>query len=177
VLRVATESETFRHADMLRFLDELERLDLDQVAGRLEAADDRLAALAGLIPEDAAPGPDGWSAREVLAHIAALSKLYGMLTYRIGSGALTEFELLPMVNARDVAGAALVRLPVAELLHRVRADHQRTLAYVRQAPTADLRRRCRLHADLSLSAGEIFRTVLVAHVEQHVAQLEAALTG
>ncbi len=107
--------------------------------------------------------------------LAALSKLYGMLTYRVGKGALAEFDLMAMVHQRDAAGAALAQLPVAELVAMIQADHARTLAYVRGASAAELERRCLFNGERELSAGEILRLPLVAHVEQHLSQLEAAL--
>jgi DinB superfamily len=172
---VQTESESFRPADIDTFLDEFVLIERDSLAERLLAAGARLQELAPRVPEGRPPGPEGWSAHEVLAHIAALSKLYGMLTYRIGSGALTEFELMPMVNQRDSAGAALAQLPTAELAAMIQADHRRTLEYVRSAAPDDLRRKCALGQGREMSAGEVLRLALVAHVEQHVKQLEAAL--
>jgi len=172
---VRTESESFQPADIAGFLDEFAIVERDSLAERLTAAGARLLELAPRIPEAAPPGTQGWNPHQVLAHIAALSKLYGMLTYRIGSGALDEFELMPMINQRDSAGAALTQLPIPELLAMIQADHQRTLDYVRGAGPDDLRRTCRLGPGWTMSAGEVLRLALVAHVEQHVRQLEAEL--
>ncbi|HEX6348475.1 MAG TPA: DinB family protein [Candidatus Dormibacteraeota bacterium] len=170
-----TESETFGAAQVEDFLDELLLVERDALVARLEAAGRRLAELAGRIPESAAADGSGWGAKQVLAHIAALSKLYGMMTYRIGKGAMTEFELLPMVHQRDAAGEALAQMPVPDLVAMIQADHARTIAYVREASAADLRRRCALDVGAGMTAGEVLRLPLVAHVEQHLGQLEAAL--
>lgn len=171
-----TESETFGAAHVEDFLDELLLVERDALVARLEAAGRRLADLAGRIPDSAAAvDGSGWSAKQVLAHIAALSKLYGMMTYRIGKGAMTEFELLPMVHQRDAAGEALAQMPVPDLLAMIQADHARTIAYVRDASAADLRRRCALDVGVGMTSGEVLRLPLVAHVEQHLSQLEAAL--
>lgn len=171
---MATESETFASADVDRFLDELRLIERDALVARLEAAGSRLASLAQRIPESPPPG-DGWNPKQVLAHLAALSKLYGMLTYRVGTGALSAFDLMAMVNQRDAAGADLAQLPVAELVAMVQADHARTLAFARSASAEQWERRCRFNGERDMSAGEIFRLPLVAHVEQHLSQLEAAL--
>jgi DinB family protein len=173
--QVATESEAFQGVDVDRFLDDLRLVERDALVARLEAAGPRLAALAERIPESPPAAGEEWNAKQVLAHLAALSKLYGMLTYRVGTGALTEFDLMAMVNQRDAAGAALAQLPVAELVGMIHADHARTLAYVRSALPEQLERRCRFNGERDLSAGEILRLPLVAHVEQHLSQLEAAL--
>jgi uncharacterized damage-inducible protein DinB len=169
------ESLGFQPADIERFLDEFLDVEREALIGRLEEASARLAELAPQIPPDAQVPSSSWSAHEVLAHVVALSKLYGMLTYKIGSGALTEFDLLPMVHQRDAAGAALAQLDGAELLAMALADHRRTLDYLRGASAAELRRRCRLGEGREMSAGEVLRLPLVAHLEQHVRQLEAAL--
>jgi len=173
---VPTESEGFQPADIGGFLDEFVIVERDSLAERLTAAGARLRELAPRISEGGTPGAQDWNPHQVLAHIAALSKLYGMLTYRIGTGALTEFALMPMINQRDSAGAALAQLPVADLTGMIQADHQRTLEYVRRAGPDDLRRTCALGPGWTMSAGEVLRLALVAHVEQHVQQLEAALT-
>jgi hypothetical protein len=169
------ESAAFQPADVERFLDEFLEVEREDLVRRLEAASNRLAKLAPLIPPGAAPGSGGWNAHEVLAHVVALSKLYGMLTYKIGSGALAEFDLMSMVNQRDAAQAALAELGDPELLAMAQADHRRTLDYVRGASAADLQRRCRLGLGREMSAGEVLRLPLVAHLEQHVRQLEATL--
>ena len=169
------ESATFQPADVERFLDEFLDIERAGLVARLEACSARLAELAPRIPRAAAPGTASWNAHEILAHVVALSKLYGMLTYKIGSGALTEFDLMAMVNQRDAAGEALAQLDDGELLAMAPADHRRTLEYVRGASAADLRRRCRLGAGREMTAGEVLRLPLVAHLEQHVRQLEAAL--
>jgi hypothetical protein len=169
------ESLTFQPSDIERFLDEFEDLEREALIERLEAASARLAELAPRIPQPAEPGTSDWSAHEVLAHVVALSKLYGMLTYKIGSGGMTEFDLLAMVHQRDAAGEALAQMDDAQLLAMALADHRRTLDYLRGASAADLRRRCRLGEGREMSAGEVLRLPLVAHLEQHVRQLEAAL--
>lgn len=169
------ESLDFQPADIERFLDEFREIEREALIGRLEAASARLSELAPRIPGDAAPGTSSWSAHEVLAHVVALSKLYGMLTYRIGSGALTEFDLLAMVHQRDAAGEALAQMDDARLLATALADHRKTLDYLRGASAADLERRCRLGEGREMSAGEVLRLPLVAHLEQHVRQLEDAL--
>jgi hypothetical protein len=169
------ESATFQPADVERFLDEFLDIERQDLVRRLETASARLADLAARIPKGAAAGTSSWNAHEILAHVVALGKLYGMLTYKIGSGALAEFDLMAMVNQRDAAGEALAQLEDDELLNMAQADHRRTLDYVRGASAADLRRRCQLGAGREMSAGEVLRLPLVAHLEQHVRQLEAAL--
>ncbi len=114
------ESTGFQSQDVRRFVDELAAHERDLLAGRLERASERLAGLAlrlaGVAVGAAGAGADDWTAVEVLAHIAALSKFYGMVGYKVGTGALTEIDLLGQVGQRDVVGEQLARLPAPQLV-------------------------------------------------------------
>lgn len=171
------ESTSFVGADLDRFLDELVDQDRRALIERLERASARLEELAERMPDAPAGEGDGWSAQEVLAHIAVLSKFYGVLAYRIGTGAMTELDLLGQVHLRDVAGERMARQPATELVRMATADHRRTLQWLGAATPPDLRRRCRTGPDASMSAEEFARLALCAHLELHLRQLEAAIEG
>jgi hypothetical protein len=111
----------------------------------------------------------------VLAHIAVLSKFYGSLTYRVGSGKLTEFDLLENVTQRDVAGEMMSRLPASELVEMAVADQRRTAQYLRAATPADLRRQANVNDRLEISAHDVAALPLCAHLELHLEQLEEQL--
>ena len=171
------ESPSFTAPMLQDFMDELILVERDAVVARFATASARLRELVAAIPSDPTAGDEAaWQAHEVLAHIAVLSKFYGLLTYKIGTGAMTELDLVGNVNLRDVLGEQVSRQPVAEVAAQVAKDHQRTLDYLRTASAADLRREARLSHGGTMSAGEVARLPLVAHLEQHVRQLEAALT-
>lgn len=167
------ESTGFTPADLDGFLAELEDEDRRALIGRLRAASDRLAEIGARVRQ--APGGERWSAHEVLAHIAVLSKFYGVLTYKIGRGEMTELDLLGNVHLRDVAGEQMARLSPEELVEAARREHARTLDYLASASGRDLQRKARLSTGGELSAGEIARLPLCAHLEQHLRQLEEAL--
>jgi hypothetical protein len=170
------ESPNFTAQDLAGFLNELDESDRLALADRLERASARLGEVAARLP--AAPprqSGEAWSALEVLAHIAVLSKFYGMLTYKIGKGEMTELDLVGNVGLRDVLGEQLSRLPAAELVDMARADQARTVAYLRSADGAALRRQCSTGGGLSMAAGEVARLPLCAHLEQHLRQLEDTL--
>jgi len=114
----------------------------------------------------------------VLAHIAVLSKFYGMLTYKIGRGQMTELDLLGNVHVRDVLGEQLARKPPAELVQMALADHRRTVDYLRSADAAAMRRQCVLDGGRAvMRAEDVAREALIGHLELHVEQLEQALAG
>src|SRR6266849_9248040 len=96
------ESTAFTQADLQGFLDEMLDRERMLLADRLERASERLSALGPRIK--AAAGGDEWSDHEVLAHIAVLSKFYGVLVHKITSGQVTEVDMLGNTNLRDVAG-------------------------------------------------------------------------
>ncbi len=179
------ESTSFGPAELATFMDDLIDIDRQALIERLGRDSERLGQLAGLVTRASetrpASGPESgegtqdWSAHEVLAHIAVLSKFYGVLAYQIGSGRLSELDLLGQVSLRDVMGEQLARRLPDELAASTQADHRRTLDWLRRATPADLRRRCETGGGASMSAEEVARLALCAHLEQHLAQLEAAL--
>lgn len=168
------ESPDFTAGQLEGFMSELVLAERDSLVERLEAASRRLEELAARVPEGGSDDPE-WNPHEVLAHIAVLSKFYGMLTYRIGTGALTELDLVGNVNLRDVLGRELTGTLPAALAELAMADHRRTADYLRSASREELERSAALSHGGRLSALEIARLPLVAHLEQHLRQLAAAL--
>ena len=172
---VRIESPAFTERDMRAFLDEAVDHERRRLADRLEADSARLAELVRKIPVGIqAPSPE-WTGHEVLAHIAVLSKFYGTVTYRVGSGKLSRVELLEAVQSRDPAGEQLSSLPADQLLAMAQSDHQRTITYLRSADSAAMQRRAILYEGFSMSAAEIAQLPLCAHLEIHLDQLERTL--
>jgi hypothetical protein len=177
---VRIESPNFTEREILGSLDEFREQERRRLADRLEADSTRLAELVQSLsltsPSAAGSGSDDeWSAQEVLAHIAVLSKFYGVLTYQVGSGKISELDLLPQVRDRDVAGEQMSLLPPEQLLAFAQRDHQRTIGYLRSADAAAMQRRVIFSDGLSMSAGEIAQLPLCAHLEMHLDQLERTL--
>lgn len=171
------ESTAFEAADIRAFLNEQrdhERLHLLQ---RLETAGARLQALRSrLVAAAPGSGGEGWTAHEVLAHMAVLSKFYGVIAYSIASGKLSEFDLLGQVRLRDVAGETAAAETVESLLDAMAADHARTAEFLRKADLDQLHRRAKTGLeDLDMTAIEVLRLPLIGHLETHLDQLESAL--
>jgi hypothetical protein len=174
---VRIESPAFTERDMRAFLEEAVDHERRRLADRLEADSARLGKLAPslTVPHREGEDSEGWSAQEILAHIAVLSKFYGVLTSRVGSGKVSQIELLEAVQSRDPAGEQLSSLPPDQLLAMVQRDHQRTIAYLREADAEAMQRRAVLYEGFSMSAAEIAQLPLCAHLEIHLDQLERTL--
>jgi hypothetical protein len=170
------ESPNFTAADLDVYRDELVDHERLVIADRLERASARLGELALQVGQQEAGDAQDWNAREVLAHIAVLSKFYGMLTYKIGSGQMTELDLLANVNLRDVLGQQLAKEDPSALVEMARADHRRTIQYLRSADADSMRRECVIDGGRSvMRAADVAREALVGHLELHVQQLAGAL--
>jgi hypothetical protein len=168
---VKIESPSFTQSDLQQFLDgQLDRERM-HMADRLERASERLAAIAPYIQTEV--GPDGeWTDHEVLAHIAVLSKFYGVMVHKISSGQLTEVDMLANTNLRDVAGEQMAAMSPDELLMMIRADHARTARLLRTVDATALRRSARLPSGETVTAEFLARYPLINHLEEHVEQLE-----
>jgi hypothetical protein len=172
------ESPAFTTADLDHYSDELTDHERQVLADRLERASARLAELGARAGRESAAVSDGWSPTEVLAHIAVLSKFYGMLTYKIGSGQMTELDLLGNVHVRDVLGAQLAKEAPSALVEMALTDHRRTVQYLRSADAAAMRRECVVDGGRSvMRAADVAREALIGHLELHVEQLERTLAG
>jgi len=167
------ESTAFTTTDVQGFMDEFLDHERELLAARLEMASARLADLGPRITSG--HGDRDWSSHEVLAHIAVLSKFYGVLVHKISSGQMTELNLLDNVNVRDVAGEQMAKLEPAELMRMAQADHRRSIDTLRAVEPRALRRAARLEDGTMLTAEEIARLPLVAHLELHIEQLERSL--
>jgi len=168
------ESTAFTRADVDQFIDGMLDHDRHLLADRLEKASARLAALGPRIKPGS--GEVEWSHHEVLAHIAVLSKFYGVLVHKISSGQMSELDLLENVNLRDVVGEQMAQIEPAELLRMALADQARTLNLLRTVEASSLRRKAKLENGDMMTAEEVARLPLVNHLEMHVDQLEQALT-
>jgi hypothetical protein len=169
------ESTAFTQDDLQGFLDEMMDRERMLLAERLEQASARLSRIG---PRIKAGGGNGeWSDHEVLAHVAVLSKFYGVLVHKITSGQVDEVNLLGNTNLRDAAGEQMAQIPPEELLRMVLTDHARTAKLLRTVDVSALRREVKTETRRMVTAEYLARFPLINHLEQHVAQLEKSLGG
>jgi hypothetical protein len=167
------ESTAFTSDDVQQFLDEMLDRERGLLADRLEQASARLAKIGPMVT--AGEGIDGWSNHELLAHIAVLSKFYGIMVHKISSGQLTEVDLLGNTRLRDVAGQQMAEIEPAELVRTTLADHARTVKLLRTVEATSLRGEAKVKDGGTVTAEFLARYPLINHLEQHVGQLERSL--
>jgi len=170
-----SENTVYTQADLDKFLDELLDRERLVLADRLEKASSRLAQVGPGIK--AGRGDDAWSDHEVLAHIAGLSKFYGVVVHRISSGQVSEVDLLRATNLRDATIDQMVQTEPSELLRMTLADHARTVKLLRTIDAASLRREAKDASGRPVSAELLVRLPLINHLEEHVDQLERSLAS
>lgn len=168
------ESPAFTLDDVKSFMDTYLDRERDILAERLQHASDRLAALAPRVKAQAGDEA-AWNAHELLAHIAVLSKFYGVLVHRISSGQMPNMDLLEAVHLRDTAGHQMSQLEPPDLLRMTVADHERTIKTLRTTEARDLRRTAELGDGITMTAEEVARLPLISHLELHIAELERLL--
>ena len=168
------ESPAFTLEDVQSFMDTYLDRERNLLADRLQTASDRLAALG---PRVSANHSDAaaWNAHEMLAHIAVLSKFYGVMVHRISTGQLPNMDLLEAVHLRDTVGHQMSQMEPADLLRMALADHERTVKSLRATNARDLRRSAELADGITMTAEEVARLPLVSHLELHVDELERLL--
>lgn len=177
------ESPRFTEDDLRAFFEEVvayeQRRPKDglTLVERLEAASSRLGTVVrGIAPgggRNPVPG-GGWSARETLAHIVLVSQVLGWATWAVGSGEQDEITIMSFLSLRDVAGDQFAKVSATELLEIAQSEHVSTIEYLCMVDAEALARRARV-GPFDLSAEEIARLLLCAHLELHIEQLESAL--
>lgn len=171
------ESPSFTQDDIRAFMTSYRDRERDLLAGRLQRISDRLAEIGARVQAERGDESPDWNPHEILAHIAVVSKFYGVLVHRIASGKMDGMNLLEAVNLRDSAGQQMSQLPPEELVRMSLADQHRTIEALREADAAALQRSARLDDGTSMTAEEVARLPLVTHLEMHIEQLEKMLAS
>jgi DinB superfamily len=172
------ESPSFTTDDIRAFMSSYRDRERNLLADRLQHVSERLADLGPRVRAQSGGGDtEEWNAHEILAHIAVVSKFYGVLVHRIASGKLEDMNLLEAVNLRDAAGQQMAQLPPDELVRMSVADQQRTVQALRAATDGGLQRAARVDDGTSMTAEEVARLPLVTHLEMHIEQLEKMLAS
>ena len=163
------------------------RIDPEALIARLQAAQDRLAAHAaaerpGLTRADEATG-EQWEAGQVFAHLAEFPAFWvGQIRALLAARTAGEPEPIPFGRLKTDAGrlaaieARRREAPLA-LLGDVDTGVAAASALCRSLTPADWQT-CGLHPSLgAMPVTEIVSRFLVAHLEEHAAQLDELASG
>lgn len=175
MIAVKLESPAFTMDDINAFMASYRDRERDLLADRLQRISERVAELGPRVVHEVNEEQSEWSPHETLAHIAVVSKFYGILVHRIAAGKLDDMQILDAVNMRDAAGREMAKLDPHELVRQTLADHQRTIKTLRESEVASLERSARMDDTTSMTAEEVARLPLISHLEMHVEQLEHML--
>jgi uncharacterized damage-inducible protein DinB len=170
------ESPAFTMDDIRAFMGSYRDRERQLLADRLQRVSDRIAELGPRVKRHIDETEPEWNAHETLAHIAVVSKFYGVLVHRIAGGKLDEMNLLEAVNMRDSAGRQMAELEPDELARQAVADQQRTIKTLREVDPSALEKSARIDDGTSMTAEQVARMPLVSHLEMHVEQLEKMLS-
>jgi len=170
------ESPSFTMDDLQAFMTSYRDRERHLLADRLQRVSERVAELGPRVKRHVDDTESEWNAHEILAHIAVVSKFYGVLVHRIASGKLDGMNLLEAVNMRDSAGRQMAELEPDELVRQAVADHQRTIKTLREVDPSSLEKSARIDDGTSMTAEQVARMPLITHLEMHVEQLEKMLS-
>ncbi|HKW08457.1 MAG TPA: DinB family protein [Candidatus Dormibacteraeota bacterium] len=170
------ESPAFTMDDIRSFMSGYRDRERNLLADRLQLVSERVAELGPRVQRLIDDENAEWNAHEILAHIAVVSKFYGVLVHRIASGKLDDMNLLDAVNMRDAAGRQMAELEPEELARQSVSDQQRTIKALREMDAGSLQKSARLDDGTSMTAEDVARMPLVSHLEMHVEQLERMLS-
>jgi hypothetical protein len=170
------ESPAFTMDDIRRFMSSYRDRERHILADRLQRVSERVADLGPRVKRQIDDTESEWNAHETLAHIAVVSKFYGVLVHRIAGGKLDEMNLLDAVNLRDSAGRQMAELEPDDLVRQAVSDQQRTIKTLREVDPSSLDRSARIDDGTSMTAEQVARMPLISHLEMHVEQLEEMLS-
>lgn len=136
----------------------------------LASMPDRLeAAVAALGPREAAPGADGWSARELSGHLCDAARMWGARMR------LAMFEDRPHLESYDqdayVRMGAYRYIPAPELARQFRVISESTTAFLRGLRVSDWER-AGVHDERGAMTLREIAAIEAEHEREHVERIE-----
>ena len=155
-------------------------MDRAEVIAALETDAASVAEAVSALPADrwnAGVYENGWTARQILAHVAAIEWTYPRLIERArdsaasgaGESSSGGFDM-DAYNRRQVAKRA--DTSVADLLEEFTRNREATIAALRDADDELLARPTRSAGGVEGNLLQVFASVAVDHVRQHLADLQ-----
>lgn len=169
---MATPSDAFTAQDIQGFVTDYLEQEKRHLIARLRTISDQVTSLAGQVtPGDGAQ--EGWDALEVLAHMATSSQYFGWMTSKVLKGEGTG-EILQMLRMRDTVNAQAAAQGAEKLTAQLSENLERTIALVESTEPMDLRKTFD-YVGMPMSAEDLVRIPLCAHLETHIEQMKERL--
>lgn len=169
---MATESEAFTAQDIQGFVTDYLDQEKRHLIARLRTISEQVSSLAGRVSAGDA-SQEGWDALEVLAHMATSAQYFGWMTNKVLKGEDTG-EILQMLRMRDTVNAQAAAQGADKLAAQLSENLERTVALVEAADPMDLRKTFD-YVGVQMSAEDLVRIPLCAHLETHIEQMKQRL--
>ncbi|HLF69788.1 MAG TPA: DinB family protein [Actinomycetota bacterium] len=169
-----TESPGFTREDVEGFVTDYLGRERGTLTARLRRVLDDVDTLVSDITSRTADGSDdSWNAIEVLAHMATTAHFFGRLAHMVASQREIG-DLLPMLQMRDAVTEEAAQQGASALVQQLRENVERTIAFVEKTGPMDLRNPFD-YVGIQMTAEDLIRVPLCAHLESHVEQIREAL--
>ena len=168
------ESPEFTKADFDSFLTQSFERERKQLVDRLTAIVEEAEKLLPSIEGAGVSEQDQWTTIETLAHMAVTSQFFGWLAHEIATTKKVEGDILEMLKLRDLTIKDAAQMPPESLAQQLRQNLERTIAFVETVPFEDLRTQFDF-LGRRMTAEDILRITLSAHLEDHLEQIRTAI--
>ena len=170
------ESPEFTEAEIDGFVTDYFEDERRGLIRRLEKIVEETDALVPAIQGREQTPDDSWSAVETLAHMATTAQFFGWLVHEVVTKKEIDVDIVGMIKLRDIVTNDAADLPPKDLAGQVRQNIERTIHFIKDVPYDDLRVRFQ-YVGRELTAEDVIRIPLSAHLESHIRQMKAGLTS
>lgn len=151
------------------FFDVERRILLDRLRNIVTTVNELVPSI-----KEGTSGQDNWSATETLAHMATSAQFFGWLVHEIATKKDVEIDILDTLRIRDIAVSEAAKQPAAELARQLKDSITLTSKFVESVAFDDLRTPFK-YLSREMTAEDLVRIPLCAHLESHVEQIRRAV--
>jgi hypothetical protein len=169
------ESVEFTDETIDGFIGDYFEVERKLLIDRLRRVLDETDELAQSIKPTEEGSGDSWNALETLAHMATTAQFFGWLANQVASKKELEGNLIEMLKLRDVVSNDAAQMPVDELVTELHKQVDQTISFLETVDYDDLRTPFQ-YVGRTMTAEDLVRVPLCAHLESHVAQMREAIS-
>lgn len=168
-----SESPAFTSQDVAAFVTDYLDRERGTLVARLRRVLDEVDTLVSQIALKTDGSDESWNPTEVLAHMTTTSAFFGRVANMVASKKEVG-DLLPMLQMRDAVTSDAAQQGAPALAQQLRESVERTIAFVEKTDPMDLRSTFD-YMGIQMTAEDLIRIPLCAHLESHVEQIREAL--